>query len=647
MFKSRAMLHVELLIPETEVLSATEALMASGVFHLAAAEQPGGVKATETAVNWHNCALDFAALERRILTVMEELHITPDSPPADIHLIAPEVAQRDIVHFEQEAEPLVEALDAARRHLALLQQSTRQLQPLLGIEVDLGQLRELRYTYAVLGTLPASNEERLRSSLEQLPYLLIPLRRDGDLLVVLLCGARQHADILERAARSAYLNPLPLPEQYRGTPKEALLALQEGQQRTHQHIAEYEAEIERLRTLRVLHLRSLLWRVRASRTVTETIARYDYLRHLYAVDGWVPADALPTLQETLLAISPRIVIEASPPAVEEHAAVPTSLENPSLLRAFQSLVTTYGQPGYGELDPTPLLALTFPFIFGLMFGDVGHGALLALVGALLLSRKVPAWRGLAPWGGILLACGLCAAGFGALYGSFFGFENILPALWLRPLENTLGVLLFAVGAGAVILSLGMLYHILNAAITRNWGQLLFDHSALAGLLFYWALIGLGVKAFGVTLPLSNGVLGGVALVSGAALTFSEPLETLLRGQRPRFPDGVGTYLILAFFELFETLLTLFSNTLSYVRMGAFAVAHGALSLVVFIIASILTRKGSVGYWIVIALGNLFVIGFEGLIVSIQTLRLEYYEFFSKFFTGNGTRYRPLTLLPKG
>ena len=129
------------------------------------------------------------------------------------------------------------------------------------------------------------------------------------------------------------------------------------------------------------------------------------------------------------------------------------------------------------------------------------------------------------------------------------------------------------------------------------------------------------------------------------MTFSEPLETLLCGQQPKFHDGVGTYLILAFFELFETLLTFFSNTLSYVRMGAFAVAHGALSLVIFILARIVSREGALGYWLVVVLGNLFIIGFEGLIVSIQTLRLEYYEFFSKFFTGNGIPYRPLTLLP--
>jgi V/A-type H+-transporting ATPase subunit I len=99
------------------------------------------------------------------------------------------------------------------------------------------------------------------------------------------------------------------------------------------------------------------------------------------------------------------------------------------------------------------------------------------------------------------------------------------------------------------------------------------------------------------------------------------------------------------FGLFETVIGFLSNTLSYVRMGAFAVAHGALSLVVFIIAGIVSPEEGVLYWVVVVLGNAFVLGFEGMIVAIQTLRLEYYEFFNKFFDGGGQRYQPLSLIP--
>jgi V/A-type H+-transporting ATPase subunit I len=126
--------------------------------------------------------------------------------------------------------------------------------------------------------------------------------------------------------------------------------------------------------------------------------------------------------------------------------------------------------------------------------------------------------------------------------------------------------------------------------------------------------------------------------------FSEMLKRLVDGHRPLIVGGLGTYAIQAIFELFETLVSFLSNSLSYVRVGAFAVAHVGLSAVVFILAGLAGPSHSIGYWLVIVLGNLFIVGFEGLIVGIQTMRLEYYEFFSKFFTGGGMRYDPLTLL---
>jgi V/A-type H+-transporting ATPase subunit I len=177
--------------------------------------------------------------------------------------------------------------------------------------------------------------------------------------------------------------------------------------------------------------------------------------------------------------------------------------------------------------------------------------------------------------------------------------------------------------------------------------LLFDRNGLAGLAFYWSLIGLAASAFVDDMPINPALFAALAAVSALAVAFAELLAHLVEGHRPLVEGSFGTYLMQAFFELFEAVIGLLSNTLSYVRMGAFAVAHGALSLVVFIMAEIVSPSRGVGYWIVVALGNLFVIGFEGMIVGIQTLRLEYYEFFSKFFSGSGVSFHPLTLISKG
>jgi len=288
-----------------------------------------------------------------------------------------------------------------------------------------------------------------------------------------------------------------------------------------------------------------------------------------------------------------------------------------------------------------MVALTFPLIFGLMFGDVGHGLVLVLLGLLLASRKIRALRGAAGLGAIMAICGGISMVCGFLYGSLFGFEDVIQPLWLRPLTQITDILIVTVGIGTVLLTVGMVQNLINAVLVRQWGRFLFDRNGLVGLIFYWSVLGIAVGTFVASVPVPVGLCTAVAVLGGMALLLSEPLGRWVDGERPLIHSPMGTYLIEAFVELFESVIGLFSNTLSYVRIGAFAVAHGALSMVVFLLAGLVSPAHGVGYWVVVVLGNLFVIGFEGMIVGIQTLRLEYYEFFSKFFTAGGMRYHPL------
>jgi V/A-type H+-transporting ATPase subunit I len=648
MFRPQEMSKVELVVPERDVVPVTEALAASGVFHLVRTEHMCAENTACPTDEWREWATTFAALERRILAVMEVLGVDEGHPPSKTpHLIGLTVAQTEVERLEQEAQPPVQELEEEQRRLTELQRYLSQLEPIADLEVDLSILNSMRYTFMMPGTMPVANLERLQSSLEHIPFVLVTLRREDHLATVVLCGMQRDADILNRAARSAYLNPLKPPETYRGTPAEAIAAMEAGIERARRHVAESQANIAHLREIRIRHLRHLLWRVRASRTLVETIAQYGRLHYTYLVAGWVPASQIDTLKQEIEQVSKQVMIEASMPRRQDEDHIPVALENPPLLKAFQGLVTNYGYPSYGELDPTPVLALTFPLVFGIMFGDVGQGLLLALGGLLLASRKVRALRGLASLGGVIVTCGVMAMIFGLLYGSVFGLESVIKPLWIQPLEDILDILLVTVGIGTGLLSLGMVYNVINAALARRWGHMLFDHNGLAGMVFYWSLIGLAASIFVGNLPVNPTLLGTLAAVSGLAVTFAGVLECLVEGHRPLFEDSFGTYLMQALFELFETIIGLLSNTLSYVRMGAFAVAHGALSLVIFIIADIISPAHGVGYWIVVALGNLFVIGFEGMIVGIQTLRLEYYEFFSKFFSGGGMRHRPLTLISRG
>jgi V/A-type H+-transporting ATPase subunit I len=646
MFYPQEMTEIELIVPEEAALAVTGTLADQGVFHQADAGYLSSEVAMSSASDWRAKSATYAALERQLLAAMKALGVKEGEPPpsGSASMVEVESVRPTAEQLEQEVEGVLKELADKQTQLEQLQGYIRQLEPFADVNVEVDALRDLRYVFSMLGTMPMDNVERLRTSLARIPFVLLTLRQDSRQAVVLLLGTQRNADILERAARSAYLNPLSLPNDYHGTPREIAEALSAKVGRIQRHIAEQRDTMTELRETRGEQLQTLLWRVRTSRMLADAMARFGKLRYSYLIVGWVPTSNLDALTQRLRQISEDILIEPAPSRRGQmDRDVPVALANPGILRAFQQLVTTYGRPRYAEIDPTFLLTLTFPLLFGAMFGDVGHGLVLVLVGGLLASRKVRTLRSLASLGTVVAVCGLVAIVFGFLYGSVFGLENVLPALWIRPMANIMQILIITIAAGVVLLSIAFLIGILNAWIARDWGRLLFGRNGVAGLVLYWSLLGLVVGTFAQRFPIPSPVFVIPAIISGLAVMLSDLLGRLVERRRPLIEGSVGTYIIQIFFELFEVLISLLSNSLSYVRVGAFAVAHGGLSAVILILASMVSPAHGLGYWAVVALGNLFIIGFEGMIVGIQTLRLEYYEFFSKFFAGGGTQYTPLAL----
>jgi V/A-type H+-transporting ATPase subunit I len=645
----KAMTRIRLIIPSRDLLDVTKELAHQQVLHQTDGHYPDSEKAFRMSNSWPEKAATYAALERRIMWIIQTLGIeegpplyTDEEPLVDIALVRPPVEQID-----QEVKQVSEQMADEQKRLEQLDNILKQLEPIAGIAVDLRTMRHPGYIYSIFGVMPAANVDRLQTSLARIPFVLVTLREENHRAVVWLAGTRRNADILDRAARSAYLNPLSLPEVYQGTPSEIIESLQADIGRVQQHISEQKTTLSRLAEERKQQLQSLLWQVRTSRTLAEAMGRFGRSRYTYLIEGWVPSSEVAGFSKQLQQVSRNMFIEtAAYTRGKAKQNVPVALNNPRLIRSFQDLVVNYARPRYDEVDPTFLLAFTFPILFGAMFGDVGHGLALTLLGWLLTSRKVPALHGLAGLGGLLTTCGLAATLFGFVYGSLFGLESVLPTLWIRPMNNITQILAVAIVAGVVLLSIGFLLSILNAWTTQDWGRLFFDRRGLAGLVLYWSLVGLAVEAIAGKWPVHAVVLVVAAIVAGLTVMFSEILEHLIQGHRPLVESDLGTYPIQASFELFETLISYLSNSLSYVRVGAFAVAHVGLSAVVLILAGLVSPEQGAGYWIVFALGNLFIIGFEGLIVSIQTLRLEYYEFFNRFFTGGGMHYEPLSLLPK-
>ncbi len=640
------MTEVEIEVPNHFARKVTELLADEGFLQM---EDISYLHAEESDVrgsNWQVKANQFANLEKQLLETLHSLNIDPgQSPDEHIKMISePEDIQPFVNQLEEEIQARSKDLMASQQEINLRNAYIRLLNPLSDVKIPFERIRNRRYIYSVLGTMPADKIDRFKTSMTNIPFVLLELKKEGDQAIVLLLGSRQNKEYLHRAARSAYLVGVDLPDSYRGTPAEIIEVLNKENETLQSRIDSSSQEIEKIRDSRSNRLRELYWRVRYSRLLSESLMRFGKLKHSYLVAGWLPSNKLEKLSSDLQAISTSIIIDVKESGMDsESRNAPIMIEKKGFDQGFQKLVTTYGMPSYNELNPTLLLLLTFPLIFGAMFGDVGHGLILAIAGLVLMLKKIKKLERLASLGSVVLLCGISAIVFGFLFGSIFGIEDLLPAVWMHPMHNIMNLLLITAGFGAILLSLANILALVNDFHQRHWVHFFFNSKGLAGLLLYWSLLGLILSLFIKNFPVDQLVFIVVAIVSILMIFLSGFLERYFEKKRPYFEGGFLLYFIQSFFELFETLIGYLSNSLSYVRIGAFAVAHAGLSSVFFILANIVDPGKGVGYWLIVAFGNIFVIGFEGMIVSIQTLRLEYYEFFSKFFSGGGRKYQPFQL----
>ena len=280
------------------------------------------------------------------------------------------------------------------------------------------------------------------------------------------------------------------------------------------------------------------------------------------------------------------------------------------------------------MDPTWFVALTAFLMFGFMFGDVGQGLVIAIIGFILAKRK-------SSLGPVLTAGGVSAIIFGFLYGSIFGKEDIIKGLVPSPMDNIQNMLIFGIASGAILIIIAMLFNIKNGLKNKDFAKALFDKNGFAGLIFYSIIL---ISIVGLLL---NGqmILGfSISLIliiaSLLCILLKDKLEQLI--SKKHNPEKSS--IVEKIFELIEMLLSMASNTISFVRLAAFAINHVGLCMAVYILSNMVGGAGSL---IVALIGNLIVIVLEGLIVAIQVLRLEYYELFSRFYAGDGKEYVPI------
>ena len=360
----------------------------------------------------------------------------------------------------------------------------------------------------------------------------------------------------------------------------------------------------------------------------------------YILCGWMSDQDVEQFQNDIKGDN-NIYCVVSQKEVGDTLDPPIRLKNPKIFKPFEMYVSMYGLPNYKELDPTIFIALTYSFIFGVMFGDAGQGLCLLIGGYLLYKYKKMAL------GGIISMAGVFSTLFGILFGSFFGFEDVIPALWMHPrtdmsnlpmIGTINAIMVYAVVFGMFMILSIMVLHIINACRLKNTEGKYFDTNSIIGFVFYSAIIAIVFLLMtGHALP-AGILLVLFFLIPLLIIMFREPLARIIDKHKPYIEESLPIFIVQNIFELIEVLISYFSNTLSFVRVGAFAVSHAAMMEVVLMLAG--TASGASPNWLIIVLGNLFVMVMEGMIVGIQVLRLEYYELFSRFYLGNGKPFKP-------
>ncbi|HEY7621466.1 MAG TPA: V-type ATPase 116kDa subunit family protein [Solirubrobacteraceae bacterium] len=417
------------------------------------------------------------------------------------------------------------------------------------------------------------------------------------------------------------VGPLPAPQ---GEAVEALRRLERAQpqaQKPAPRLAETSYAVDELE--RAARRDLLAGEVELQRRAEAAVRR----RRFAAVLAWAPTQDLPALRERLAKVGAAAIELRRPLLVEP----PTLLRPPRLMRPFQPLVDTYGAARYGDLDPTSFAAVTFVFMFGMMFGDAGDGLLLAALGLLLRRSRSPRFARLRPLWPFPVACGLAATVFGLLYGEAFGPTGIVPTLWLAPLDEPVRLLAIAVTIGALLLAVGYAIGIVNRWREGGPRAALLAPSGIAG---FSVFAGAGVLALGAYAGSSAVLLAGTAIViAGAALLFAGFAAE----------SGTAGAAVQAPIEVFDAVVRVGANLISFTRLAAFGLMHAALAAVVLDGARGLWSAGAggrVAAIIVFTVGHVGAFALEALVAGVQAMRLEYYELFSRLFAGEGEPFRP-------
>lgn len=503
----------------------------------------------------------------------------------------------------------------------------RQLKHIKNFNVQLSELFDLKFVKVRFGKLPRESYDHLDRYLDEYNTFFFKYDESRDFVYGMYLSPDVIHEKVDTIFSSLYFRRSRISERADGTPSEVLQRLEKENIEADEKIKEIELKISVMLEKDKELLKNSYISIKKLYDGYGVRKYGAQTKDSFYIAGWMLQRDIPQLKSEF-AKEQNITLLTEKAELINHLTPPTKLHNFALFRPFEGFVKMYGLPSYGEVDPTMIFALTYSLMFGMMYGDMGHGLVLSVIGFLMARKK----NFLGP---ILEICGVVSIIFGALYGSVFGFENFKP-LWYRPMESMMSTLIMAVALGAVIITIAMIINIINGIRNKDIEKTLFSPNGVAGFIFYWAII---IGALSVVM--GNSLLKGwyillFVVIPLILVFFKEPLTKLVKRRKDWMPKNKGEFFLETFFEMFEVLLSYITNTISFIRVGAFALNHAGMMAVVFTLSEMVKGASSIA---VIIIGNIIVLGLEGLLVAIQVLRLQFYEMFSRYYEGTGKEFK--------
>jgi len=489
-----------------------------------------------------------------------------------------------------------------------------------------------------IGKINKYDLQKVKKNYENIPGIVLKINQNPDYSFILIFYPKAVENEMIKILNSINFEEFKIKFKFEGTPKDWLAEIEKRKQEIEKRINELTDDISEIKEANFERIEKFYSRLVMENRMEEVKQNIAVTNEFFYLSGWVPAVFKRRVKRSLEDLEEKLIIIYKPiKEIREGLAPPTYLKNGYLLRPFESIVKLYGIPSYNELDPTSFVGISYMLLFGAMFGDVGQGLVLFLIGEFLNRRKRRP-----NLGGVLARLGISSTFFGFIYGSIFGFEDALKTYVVKPMIEIEKMLIYAIAFGVILLSVGFIYNLVNCFRNKDIEEGLFSRNGVAGLAFYWLLLYyIIVKVENITPIISSGAILFLLIFNLLLIFFKEPLANLIKGEKRLYRHSAKDYYIEEGFGILETLLSILSNTLSFIRVGAFAINHVGLFIAFETLAEMI--RNGVASALMLVLGNLVIIGLEGLIVFIQGLRLEYYELFSKFFKGNGYEYTPISI----